>query len=90
MPTADHPQPHSNMTNTTEESTPVDDIKLDFTGKAIVLLELADYGPVEFSIDDKEIVAELLRVLIEDYAFTVRGAYDESTATQYKTLLDTV
>jgi hypothetical protein len=39
--------------------------KLDFTGKMVLLVDLDGYGPMEIRADDKELVAEVMKLIIE-------------------------
>jgi len=50
-----------------EEATPDDQFKLDFTGRGTLLLELTGSGPITFDIDDQDIIAKLLRVLLDNF-----------------------
>lgn len=67
-----------------------DEFKLDITGKVVVLIELADHGPMELSFNDKATALNILDVLINEKPFTVRGAYEEEQGTQFQSLLDSV
>lgn len=64
-------------------------LKLDFTGKMSMVVELADYGPMEFRIDDKETVLKILRLLMEETGhITTVDAYNKRTGNTLKKLLD--
>jgi hypothetical protein len=72
--------------NTTK---PVDSLKLNFTGKATFVIELEDFGPMEYRIDDKEVVFEIFKVLIEKMGPTTPvDSYDKKTQKKLETLLD--
>jgi hypothetical protein len=44
---------------------PAKSLKLDFTGKMVVLADLEGYGPIEIRADDKELVVEVMKLIIE-------------------------
>ena len=70
-------------TNTTKK------LKLNFTGKATFLVELEDFGPIEYRIDDREVVLEIFKVLIEKMGPTTPvDSYDKKTQKKLETLLD--
>jgi hypothetical protein len=66
-----------------------DEFKLDVTGKAVILIELGQYGPMEFSLNDTKLVLDLLRILVKNPDFTV-GAYTDEQKQHYKSLLDII
>ena len=43
-----------------------DELRMTPTGKAIVLVELEEHGPIEWRINDKQIVLELIRVILNE------------------------
>lgn len=45
---------------------PVDSLKLDLNGKALLMLDTDEWGPIELRIDDKETAVELLRVIVDN------------------------
>ena len=44
---------------------PAKTLKLDFTGKLVLLVDLEGYGPIEIRADDKELVTEVMKLIIE-------------------------
>lgn len=48
------------------------------TGKAVVLLQLRGYGPLEIRINDLLTVLQILRAGFVEHTFTVRG-YSKAT-----------
>jgi hypothetical protein len=44
---------------------PAKTLKLDFTGKLVLLVDLAGYGPMEIRADDRELVTEVMKLIIE-------------------------
>ena len=38
-------------------------LKLDFTGKMSILIELKDYGPMQYRINDFDTVMKIMRVI---------------------------
>jgi hypothetical protein len=44
---------------------PANSLKLDFTGKMVLLADLEGYGPIEIRADDKELVTEVMKLIIE-------------------------
>ena len=44
---------------------PAKSLKLDFTGKMVLLVDLEGYGPIELRADDKELVTEVMKLIIE-------------------------
>lgn len=41
------------------------ELRLDFTGRMSVVIELQDYGPMEFRVDDLEVVKRVVRVILD-------------------------
>lgn len=44
----------------------VDSLRLDLNGKALLMLDTDEWGPIELRIDDKETAVELLRVIVDN------------------------
>jgi len=42
----------------------VDSLRLDFNGKMLILIDTDKWGPIEFNVNDKETVLEVMRTLI--------------------------
>jgi hypothetical protein len=42
----------------------MEDIKLTFTGKMSILIELSGHGPLEFRVNDLEVVKEVTRIIL--------------------------
>ena len=40
-------------------------LRLDLNGKALLMLDTDEWGPIELRIDDKETAVELLRVIVD-------------------------
>lgn len=40
-------------------------LKLDFTGKMSILIELKDYGPMQYRINDFDTVMKIMRVILD-------------------------
>jgi len=40
-------------------------LKLDFTGKMVLLVDLHGYSPIELRTDDKELVTEVMKLIID-------------------------
>jgi hypothetical protein len=43
----------------------VDSLKLDFTGKMVVLIDLEGYGPIELKVDDKEVTLAVMKLILD-------------------------
>lgn len=43
-----------------------DSLKLELNGKALLMLDTDEWGPIELRIDDKETAVELLRVIVDN------------------------
>jgi hypothetical protein len=43
----------------------VDSLRLDFNGKMLILIDTDEWGPIEFKVNDKDTVLEVMRTLIE-------------------------
>lgn len=68
---------------------PINDFKLDFTGKATLVVELIGYGPMEFRIDNKDTLLKIVRVLLKEMNNTTTvDSYGKRTETTLKKLLD--
>lgn len=49
-----------------KKNKPVDSLKLELNGKALLMLDTDEWGPIELRIDDKETAVELLRVIVDN------------------------
>ena len=45
---------------------PIESLRLDLNGKALLMLDTDEWGPIELRIDDKETAVELLRVIVDN------------------------
>ena len=43
----------------------VDSLRLDFNGKMLIVIDTDEWGPIEFNVNDKETVLEVMRTLID-------------------------
>jgi hypothetical protein len=43
----------------------VDSLKLDFTGKMVVVIDLEGYGPMELKVDDKEVTLAVIKLILD-------------------------
>ena len=49
-----------------KKETPRPSLRLDLNGKALLMLDTDEWGPIELRIDDKETAVELLRVIVDN------------------------
>lgn len=61
-------------------------LNINFTGKASVIIELEEYGPLQFNINDINIVCELVSVLIAEQSSTV-DVYSTTEEKKLKSIL---
>lgn len=40
------------------------ELSLTFTGKMVVIVELEEFGPMEFTIDDKDMAMDIMNVIL--------------------------
>lgn len=72
-----------------KKTKPVDNLKLNMTGKATFVVELEDFGPIEYRINDRSIVVAMFKLLIEQMGSTTPvDSYDKRTQKKLETLLD--
>ena len=72
-----------------KKTKPAKELNLNFTGKATILIELEDFGPIEYRINDRKVVVEMLKLLIEEIGPTTPvDSYDKKTQKKLETLLD--
>ena len=43
----------------------VDSLRLDFNGRMLIVIDTDEWGPIEFNVNDKETVLEVMRTLID-------------------------
>ena len=48
-----------------KKKAPAKSLKLDFTGKMVLLVDLHGYSPIEIRADDKELVTNVMKIIIE-------------------------
>lgn len=68
---------------------PMKDFKLKFTGKMTILIEQEEHGPIQFRVDDIDVVLEVARIILKhtDNTMTV-DSYNKREETTFKKLLD--
>jgi hypothetical protein len=72
-----------------KKTKPVEEIKLNFTGKATILIELEDFGPIEYRINDMDVVINILELLLAEMGTTTPvNSYDKKTQKKLQKLLD--
>lgn len=69
-----------------------DDLRLNFTGKAVLIVELENAGPMEFRFNDMDVLHKLVEVLLdkttdEEMSLT---AYDKDTEANLQNILNTI
>jgi len=65
------------------------DLKLKFTGKAIVLIEIDEYGPIEFRIDDLNTVMQISKILLDASSNTMTvNSYNKREENKMRNLLN--
>ena len=67
----------------------VDSLRLDFNGKMLILIDTDEWGPIEFNVNDKETVLEVMRTLINcsDNNWSV-DSYTKTEGKRLKKLLE--
>lgn len=69
----------------------VEGLKLDFTGKMSLLIELEGHGPIEFRINDKDVCIKIVQVLLNEMGTkTTVNSYDEDTQLTFTKILDEI
>jgi hypothetical protein len=72
-----------------KKTKPVEEIKLNFTGKATILIELEDFGPIEYRINDMDVVINIVELLLAEMGTTTPvNSYDKKTQKKLQKLLD--
>ncbi len=67
----------------------VEGLKLDFTGKMSLLIELEGHGPMEFRINDKDVCLKIVQVLLKEMGTrTTVDSYDDETKSTFTKILD--
>jgi hypothetical protein len=68
---------------------PLKEFKLKFTGKMTILIELEEYGPLQYRIDDMDTVMDVTRIILDktDNTTTV-NSYNKRDEHTFKKLLD--
>jgi hypothetical protein len=66
-----------------------EELHLRFTGKATFLVELQEYGPIEWRVDDMDTVLKMVSILLNNTDHRVPvNSYDKRTEKTFKRLLD--
>lgn len=67
----------------------VDSLRLDFTGKMLIIIDTDEWGPIEFNVNDKETVLEVMRTLINrsDNNWSV-DSYTKTEGKKLKKMVD--
>jgi hypothetical protein len=63
----------------------VDSLRLDFNGKMLILIDTDEWGPIEFNVNDKETVLEVMRTLINNWSV---DSYTKTEAKKLKKMVD--
>lgn len=67
----------------------VDELRIEFTGKMSILIELENYGPMEYRLDDKDVCLKVFRLLIQEMGPTTPvNSYNKRTENTFKKILD--
>lgn len=69
-----------------------DDLRLNFTGKAVLIIELENAGPMEFRFNDMNVLHKLVNILLDETTDEEMSltAYDKDTEANLQKLLDTI
>ena len=68
-----------------------EDFNLSFTGKATLIVELEKYGPMEFRINDKDVLLKLMDILLdESNSITEVNAYDDNAEKTFRNILNDI
>jgi hypothetical protein len=78
-------------TNDVVEDTNKDGIRLNFTGKATLIIELEEFGPMTIGINDLDLVTDLVKFIMDNSEddFNVEPSDDEMTK-RYQQVLDEI
>lgn len=63
-------------------------MNLNFTGKMVILVEIDDYGPIQFRINDLEVVKQITKILIKDNADLPIDSYNKREQNKMTQLLN--
>lgn len=66
----------------------VDSLRLDFNGKMLILIDTDEWGPIEFNVNDKETVLEVMRTLIECSESWSVNSYTKTEGKKLKKMVD--
>lgn len=67
------------------------ELVLKFTGKASILIEQENYGPMEYRINDLDTVMKVFRVLLDELGPTTPvNSYDARTQKTFTKILDDI
>lgn len=64
------------------------ELSLTFTGKAVFVADMKDFGPMEFSIDDIELTMEIVRSIMGVSGSFPVNSYNEKEGKRLKKLLN--
>ena len=65
------------------------DLQLNFTGKAVLLVEIEEHGPIEFKIDDLAVVMQISKILLDASSNTMTvNSYNKREENKMRTLLN--
>lgn len=69
----------------------IPEFKLKFTGKASILIEQENYGPLEYRINDLDTVMKIVRLLIDEIGPTTPvNSYNARTQKTFTKILDDI
>lgn len=67
----------------------VNELPIEFTGKMSIIIELENYGPMEYRLDSKDVCVKVLRLLIQEMGPTTSvNSYNKRTENTFKKILD--
>ena len=65
------------------------DLQLNFTGKAVLLVDIEGHGPIEFRIDDLAVVMQISKILLDASSNTMTvNSYNKREENKMRTLLN--
>ena len=65
------------------------DIKLQFTGKMTMIIELEDHGPLIYNVNDLQTVSKAVKVILDSIDNTTPvNSYNEREEAKFKKILE--
>jgi hypothetical protein len=68
-----------------------EELKLMFTGKAALIIDLEGFGPMEFSFNDHVVLQKIVRIMLDELGeLSTVNSYDDNMESVFRGVMDRI